>query len=239
VRTFGSLFAGIGGFDLGFERAGLKCAWQVEISPFCNKILAKHWPEVKRWGDIKSFTGDGFDQVDVICGGFPCKQTSTAAAITGNRNGLKGADSGLWYEYLRIVRLLGPSWVIVENTAGSATWAAEIEGGLEGLGYSVQRLDAEARDFGAPHRRRRVFWIANAHGKRLEITRPIRSPQTGSKQGRTAHGNPWLSSLAGIGRVDDGLPGGVDRRFRIEACGNAVVPAMAQWIGEALIREMQ
>lgn len=80
--TFGSLFAGIGGIDLGLERAGLICRWQVEIDPFCNRVLEKHWPGVKRYGDITKLTGNELEPVDLICGGFPCQDLSQAGKRT-------------------------------------------------------------------------------------------------------------------------------------------------------------
>lgn len=85
--TFGSLFAGIGGFDLGFERAGMECRWQVEIDPYCQKVLAKHWPDVGRWDDVRTFPPTPAEdwEVDVICGGFPCQDISNA----GKRAGLE------------------------------------------------------------------------------------------------------------------------------------------------------
>ena len=83
--TYGSLFSGIGGLDLGFDRAGLECRWQIEIDDFCCKILAKHWPEVRRYGDIRDVTGDELEPVDVLCGGFPCQDVSQA----GKRGGIE------------------------------------------------------------------------------------------------------------------------------------------------------
>ena len=91
-RTFGSLFAGIGGFDLGFERAGMVCRWQVEIDEFCQKVLAKHWPDVTRYGDVRECGKHNLEAVDLICGGFPCQDVSVA----GKRAGLEGKRSGLW-----------------------------------------------------------------------------------------------------------------------------------------------
>lgn len=128
--TFGSLFAGIGGIDLGFERAGMKCKWQVEIDDYASRVLARHWPDVRRWRDIKTFCSDsnrwgcekckernsesqsgikpscGCDidglRVDVIAGGFPCQDISYA----GKGAGLAGERSGLFYEAIRVIRTL-------------------------------------------------------------------------------------------------------------------------------------
>ena len=109
--TFGSLFAGIGGFDLGLERAGMVCKWQVEIDEYATRVLEKHWPTVRRWNDVRTFPPEGDWNVDVICGGFPCQDISVA----GKGAGLAGARSGLWYEFARIIRHIRPRWVIVEN----------------------------------------------------------------------------------------------------------------------------
>ena len=89
--TFGSLFAGIGGFDLGLERAGLRCAWQVEINPFCRAVLAEHWHDVPRYADVREVGAAVLAPVDLICGGFPCVDISNA----GKRVGIGGARSGL------------------------------------------------------------------------------------------------------------------------------------------------
>ena len=109
--TFGSLFSGIGGIDLGLERAGMECKWQVEIDPYCQKVLAKHWPDVRRYDDVRSVGADTLEAVDLIAGGFPCQDVSVA----GKRAGLKeGTKSGLWFEippnHLRVttpIRLRG------------------------------------------------------------------------------------------------------------------------------------
>src|SRR5688572_14262480 len=108
---FGSLFAGIGGIDLGLERAGMKCAWQVELDPFCRRVLAKHWPDVARYEDVREVGAHNLEPVDLIAGGFPCQDISNA----GKRAGIDGERSGLWSEYARIVRELRPRYVLVEN----------------------------------------------------------------------------------------------------------------------------
>src|SRR4029450_2592075 len=113
MLTFGSLFAGIGGFDLGLERAGLTCRWQVEIDPFCRKVLAKHWPDVTRYADIRELDGRTVDPVDVLCGGFPCQPHSLA----GKRGG-SADERDLWREFARVIREVGPRWVLAENVPG-------------------------------------------------------------------------------------------------------------------------
>jgi DNA (cytosine-5)-methyltransferase 1 len=235
--TFGSLFAGIGGMDLGLERAGMTCRWQVEIEPFCRRVLEKHWPHVRRHDDVRTFpSGDAGDwRVDLVCGGFPCKQTSTASAVHGRREGLEGKDSGLWHEQLRVIRTLRPTWAIVENVQGAATWAREIEASLEAAGYAVSRPVLEASSLGAPHHRRRMFFVANADGKRLSLPGEGGSSEAGGKPGRAADGNPWLAALAGTLRVADGIPSGLYRRQRIIALGNAVVPSVAERIGRMIV----
>jgi len=164
--TFGSLFAGIGGFDLGLERAGLRCEWQVEIDPYARAVLAKHWPDVRRHEDVRTFPPpEGEWGVDVICGGFPCQDISVA----GKGAGLAGARSGLWYEYARIIGELRPSYVIVENVAALLTRGADVVlGTLATLGYDAEWHVIPASAVGAPHRRDRLWIIAfrNADSQR-------------------------------------------------------------------------
>lgn len=234
--TFGSLFAGIGGFDLGFERAGMTCKWQVEIDPFCRKALAKHWPSVRRHDDIRTFPTDEACGVDVICGGFPCKQTSTGAAVHGRRSGLDGKDSGLWWEFLRVVNTIKPIGVVIENPSGVKKWATTIEGCLADAGYGVQRHELEAADFGAPHQRRRVFWIANRDIQGLQVARRSEPRTAQASAWRAFDGNAWVPTIPRSLRVADGVPGGMDRRARIAALGNSLVPACAEWIGRRLMQ---
>ena len=111
------LFSGIGGFSLGLERAGMQTVAFCEIEPFCRAVLAKHWPGVKIYEDIRTLTAATLERdgiaVDVICGGFPCQDISVA----GRGAGLAGERSGLWREYFRLVGELRPRVVIVENVA--------------------------------------------------------------------------------------------------------------------------
>jgi len=157
VFTFGSLFAGIGGFDLGFERAGMECKWQVEIDEYANRVLEKHWPSVRRHGDIKTFPPDPDDwRVDCICGGFPCQDISYA----GRGAGLDGERSGLFYEAVRVIREVGPRVVVLENVAALLTRGLDdVLGTLASLGFDAEWHCIPAAAVGAPHRRDRVFIV--------------------------------------------------------------------------------
>ena len=107
--TFGSLFAGIGGLDLGLERAGMECRWQVEIDDYANRVLARHWPDVLRHDDIRTWPQPDAERVDLICGGFPCQDISYA----GKGAGLEGKRSGLFFELIRVVREMEPRCVLL------------------------------------------------------------------------------------------------------------------------------
>ena len=153
----GSLFSGIGGLELGLERAGLgPVIWQCEIDPFARQVLAKHWPNTRRFEDVRS-VDENAPAVDLICGGFPCQDLSYA----GNGAGLEGARSGLWFEYLRVVRALRPRCVVVENVPALLTRGLGVVlGGLAESGYDAQWDCLPAAAVGAPHRRDRLFVVA-------------------------------------------------------------------------------
>ena len=160
--TVGSLFSGIGGFDLGLERAGMDIRWQVERDPWCQKILAKHWPDVPRYGDVTTLTGDELEPVDLICGGFPCQPVSLAGQQKGTDD-----DRWLWPEFQRLVGVLRPRYVLVENVPGLLTANeghafGEIIGDLAELGYDSEWTMLSAADVGAPHLRKRVWIVADA-----------------------------------------------------------------------------
>jgi DNA (cytosine-5)-methyltransferase 1 len=160
VVTVGSLFSGIGGIDLGLERAGMKVVWQVENNEFCRKALRKHWPGVKLYGDIREIQGNELEPVDLICGGFPCQDLSVA----GKRAGLAGERSGLFYEFTRIIDELSPRWVLIENVPGllSSNGGRDmgaVLGTLAELGYGYAYRVLDAQFFGVAQRRRRVFIV--------------------------------------------------------------------------------
>ena len=155
--TFGSLFAGIGGFDLGFERCGMECKWQVEINDYAQKVLAKHWPEVHREKDIRECSARNLERVDIIAGGFPCQDISYA----GLGAGLDGERSGLFFEAIRLVSELRPRAVVLENVAALLTRGLDrVLGTLAEIGYDAEWHCIPAAYVGAPHIRDRVFVIA-------------------------------------------------------------------------------
>ena len=159
-----SFFAGIGGFDLGFERAGMKVIFQCEKNRFCQKVLKKHWPEVPLHHDIIDLKSDDVPDADLYCGGFPCQDVSLANQ--GKRKGLKGKRSGLFFEFARIIRQRKPTWVVIENVTGLLNsrngndFRVVVET-LDEIGYGVAWRVLDAKYFGTPQRRRRVFIIAS------------------------------------------------------------------------------
>jgi DNA (cytosine-5)-methyltransferase 1 len=156
--TVGSLFAGIGGFDLGFERAGYDIRWQVEIDPWARAVLAKHWPHVYRHDDIRTAGAHNLEAVDVLCGGFPCQDISLAGKGAGMGEGTR---SGLWSEYARLIRELRPRYVVVENVAALlARGLGRVLGDLAACGYDAEWDCIPAAAIGAPHRRDRLWLVA-------------------------------------------------------------------------------
>jgi DNA (cytosine-5)-methyltransferase 1 len=153
MLTVGSLFAGIGGIELGLERTGgFRTVWQVERDEFARRVLAKHWSDVRRHDDVRTFPAGDPDQwrCDLICGGFPCQDISLA----GSGAGLAGTRSGLWFEYARIIRELRPRFVLVENVAALLTRGlGRVLGDLAEIGYDAEWSMLPACALGAPHTR--------------------------------------------------------------------------------------
>jgi DNA (cytosine-5)-methyltransferase 1 len=162
VLTFGSLFAGIGGIDLGLERAGMQCKWQVEIDDYCQKVLQKHWPEVRKYRDVREVGKHNLEPVDLIAGGFPCQPHSVA----GKRRG-KEDDRNLWPEYLRIIREIRPTWVVGENVPGIiTTMLDDVLLDLENEGYTPTTFNIPACALGANHIRYRIIVVAHTNNMR-------------------------------------------------------------------------
>jgi DNA (cytosine-5)-methyltransferase 1 len=246
------LFSGIGGFSLGLERTGgFKTVAFCEIEPFPRKVLAKHWPEVPIYDDVRNLSAsrlaaDGI-AVDAICGGFPCQDISVA----GRRAGIAGKRSGLWEEYARLICELGPRVVIMENVAELlGRGIGEVLGTLSDIGYDAEWHSISAYDCGAPHIRDRIWIIAycdeiGRSGSSLDIEGPFYNrhqwpPEIAKKkwkrvlswlESRSAS-HLWQEANPAHCGMDDGIS---DRLDRIGACGNAVIPQIPEMIGRAIL----
>jgi DNA (cytosine-5)-methyltransferase 1 len=233
--TFGSLFAGIGGFDLGLERAGWACSWQVEKDPYCNAVLARHWPDVPRYTDVKELDPDVLAPVDLICGGFPCQDISSA----GLRAGIGGEKSGLWGEMARLIRGVGPRFVLVENVGDLAVRGLDVVlGDLCQLGFDADWSVVPACALGASHARERLFIVAyRPDGDVSDSLSPDRRAATGAGESRgsrrSTRGDGWLPEPL-VDRVAHGLPLRLVRN-PLHALGNAVVPRVVEEIGAWLM----
>lgn len=233
--TFGSLFAGIGGLDLGLERAGMQCRWQVEINEYAQKVLAKHWPDVPRFRDVRDVGATNLTRVDLIAGGFPCQDISYA----GKGAGLAGARSGLWFEFARIIGELRPRYVLVENVAALLDRGmGAVLGTLASLRYDAEWHCIPAAAIGAPHRRDRLFLVAYAAGQHVEVHRPAQKRNKAIAQDTARRlvfsqriQRSW-SAEPEFCRVADGLPSELDR---LRGLGNAVVPQVAEFIGRQIV----
>lgn len=236
----GSLFSGIGGLDLGLERAGMEVVWQVENDPYAQKVLKKHWPQVQLHGDVREVhsrppqeydcTGC-LDPVDLICGGFPCQDLSRANP--GGGAGLDGARSGLWREFARIIGEVRPSWVLVENVDGAPwkRWVPVVRGNLASLGYACVPIRVRAADVGAPFLGSRVFVVASSDSHRestMRIHAQARELPEPPRPSRQDWGHPPPRALG----VAHGVPNRMDR---LRGCGNAVVPQVAEYIGRLIL----
>jgi len=263
MPTFGSLFAGIGGIDLGLERAGWACRWQVEWDPFCQHVLAHHWPDVPRYGDITSVDWNAVERVDLLAGGFPCQPVSIAG-----RKGAQRDERWLWPEFLRTIRALRPRLVLLENVPnllavndGSAF--GDIVGDLAASGYDAEWDCIPAAAVGAFHSRDRVWIVAYAQRRQLgqfdgaqrrtdavprnrseTVADPEGSRLEGWKVGRDIRpifAGPreggWAVGGEWSVEPDVGrVAHGVPARVdRLRALGNAVVPQVVEMIGRRLV----
>jgi DNA (cytosine-5)-methyltransferase 1 len=232
--TFGSLFAGIGGFDLGFERAGMSCKWQVEIDEYANKVLQKHWPEVHRERDIRECGRHNLEPVDVICGGFPCQDISYA----GLGAGLDGERSGLFFEAIRVVCELRPRIVVLENVAALLTRGLDrVLGTLAEIGFDAEWHCIPAAAVGAPSLRRRIFVIASTGDLAHPVCQGLQGLHDAGRRvdlqsvAADISSNIWHTTPRVCGRGAR-----ISRRVdRLRGLGNAVVPQVAEWIGRRIV----
>jgi len=229
------LFAGIGGFTLGLERAGFETAAFCEIDPYAQKVLAKHWPGVPIYDDVRTITAgrlasDGIG-VDVITGGFPCQDISVAGSQAGITDGTR---SGLWSECARLLGELRPRYAIFENVTNllngeRGAWFKRVLWDISKVGYDAEWHCIPASELGAHHHRDRV-WIV-AYPNRSQCQRG-RLPFGISQE----HTKPFIASRweaePNVGRVANGVPSG---SHRLKCLGNAVVPQIPEVIGKAIM----
>jgi DNA (cytosine-5)-methyltransferase 1 len=249
------LFSGIGGFSLGLERAGMKTIAFCEIEEFPRKVLAKHWPDVPIYKDVKDVTkkrleADGVAMPDVLTGGFPCQDLSSA----GKRAGIWGERSGLWGELYRIMCEIRPKYTIFENVTGLLSgdgggWFERLLTDVSEGGFNLEWECVPASSVGAPHRRDRVYGVAypNENGWLRVFSK------ANFEEGRNMGNDIWPDRFFGwpgvwinwqgeaqrevfgepiIATKNDGIPSWVDEN---SALGNAVVPQIAEIIGRAIM----
>ncbi len=240
------LFSGIGGVSLGLHWAGMRTAAFCEADPFAAEVLRRHWPGVPVYPDIRTLSGarlraDAVPRPVLVCGGFPCQDSSLA----GRGAGMDGPRTGLWSHMARLVTELRPRWVVAENVPGLRGRGADrVLRDLEAAGYACWPLVVGAVHAGAPHRRARVWVVAetlaaDACGAGLEVRQ---HGAAGPAPGLPVERRGGWPAEPGLRRVDDGLPAGLDqrgaaglRRARVQALGNAAVPANAAMVGRALL----
>lgn len=236
--TVGSLFSGIGGLDLGLERAGWDVRWQSEIDPYASRVLAKHWPDIPNLGDVTAIDWSDVERVDLICGGYPCQPFSS----NGNRRGAED-ERHLWPFFRDALRALRPRFALLENVPGHLSLGFDVVlGDLAELGFDAEWSIVSACAFGAPHSRERLFVLAYPEGYRWGGQRnegdaaALRSagPDDRKPEGSSAPAH-WVSvSLTSPIGMAHGAPTAVDRA-RLKAHGNAVVPQVAEFIGGQLL----
>ena len=238
-----SLFSGIGGLDLAAEWAGIQTVGQCEWADYPTKVLEKHWPDIPRWRDIRTLTGESFYErtglhtVDIISGGFPCQPFSVA----GKRRG-KEDDRYLWPEMLRVIRELKPKWVVGENVSGLIRAALkDILSELEKEDYEARAYSSEARNVGGLFRGERIAIVASSNDRCATMWRDREFQTDGKTQklqnhnrGRTQEPclwKRWEIEPRPYG-VADGIPNRVDR---LRCLGNAVVPQQFYPIFKAIV----
>lgn len=249
------LFAGIGGFSLGLQRAGMQTTAFCEIDPYCQQVLRKHWPEIVCYPDISKLcrhaddsdpesdsecigTDEFIDRhgcPDVITGGFPCQDISLGHTWR-TAEGIAGARSSKWWEMHRVIRELNPAWVIAENVDALRSRGLEtVLGSLAEIGYDAQWHRISARDVGARHRRDRIWIVAHPARKRVERLRAARikiAPSLAEPFLPLRRGNGEWEIEPDLRRANDGVPRWMDR---LRCVGNSCVPQIPEIIGRAIM----
>ena len=252
--THGSLFSGIGGFELGFQWTGIQTVWQVEIDEYAQKVLKLRFPESKIYSDIKTVGAHNLEKVEIISGGFPCQDISVA----GKRAGITGKRSGLWSEMFRVCSELRPRFIVIENVANLVRLGLDrVLADLTSIGYDAEWQIISARDVGAHHLRKRIWIIAyperdgndrsmeecrvslcrqnnegigSSYWEQFELVTESISPSKWRDEGNGINTRPLLI------RNNDGVPNRLDR---LKCLGNAVVPQIPYLIGKLLLTKFK
>jgi len=260
--TVGSLFSGIGGLDLGLERAGMRVIWQSEIDDYASRVLAKHWPGVPNYGDIKRIDWRRVERPTVICGGYPCQPFSQAGRRKGEED-----PRHLWPWVREAISELRPDYAILENVRGHLSLGGTtVIADLAALGYDAEWRIVSAASVGANHRRDRIIilahpndagrkkqWVAKSDEEKFSATQYGGNRVANTDSGRFVHTRAtiyptdgrfptfaepaersWWETEPQVGRVANGVPRRVDR---LRGLGNAVVPQVAEVIGRLVMAD--
>jgi DNA (cytosine-5)-methyltransferase 1 len=242
-----SLFAGIGGIELGLERAGMTTIGQVEINPWCRSILTRHWPEVPRHDDVRTavawWQSEPRPPVHVVAGGYPCQPFSLAGLQQGTSD-----ERWMWPSMADVIRHVGPQYVVVENVAALVRdpnafgWML---GDLADLGFDAEWSVLSAPNFGAPHSsRERLYLVAYAPGVDGSSRDLLGAGGVGGSplavgglsglpaSARGGAAREWLASEPRVDRLVDGVPRQVEQ---LAGYGNAVIPAVAEHVGRMVM----
>jgi DNA (cytosine-5)-methyltransferase 1 len=219
------LFSGIGGFSLGLEAAGFRTIGFAEIDPYAGAVLKRHWPHVQNYGDIRNVPAL---RCDIITGGFPCQPFSSL----GKRGG-KSDDRFLWPTMLDVIDRCQPTWVCGENVADFENVAlTQMLADLEGKGFRVQPFIIPASCIGAVHERKRIWCLAwNANRSDGPKVKEFPATRRAQKHSSRMVQKTWWESVPEVGRMADGIP---NKSHRYRVTGNAIVPQIAQIIGQAI-----
>lgn len=246
--THGSLFSGIGGFELAAEWSGFTNVFSCEIEPFNQRVLKHYWPNSELHTDVKEFPASDYTgRIDILTGGFPCQPYSTAGKRLGKED-----DRHLWPFMLEIIREIAPTYVVGENVRGLVNWSdglvfEEVQADMESEGYEVVPFVLPAAGVGAPHQRDRVWFVANTNNSRLQgrkndrvidASEPGRNEQLARRICSVWEKFPTQPPVCG---GNDGLPRELDgitfskwRNQSIKAYGNAIVPQVAYQIFQTI-----
>ena len=245
MPTVGSLFSGIGGLELGLERAGWDIVWQSEIDPYASRVLARHWPDTPNLGDIRDIDWQTVDRVDLVCGGYPCQPFSLAGVRRGDTD-----PRHLWPHFADALRHLRPRWALLENVPGHLSLGfGRVLGDLAALGYDAEWTCIPAAAVGAPHLRYRVFVVAHAHSEgepgepvdaltRSGVMVPDADGEPGQPARRdVARGRTVVEAIAG--QPQPGSTGGTPRTTGAERHATRSTDAGAGAVPDAVSDELR